>query len=66
MHKIETLFSKNSDEWQTPEDLFQKLDREFGFDLDACANESNHMCEKYYSLAEDGLAQNWGGSHSMV
>lgn len=60
--KTETLFSKNSDEWQTPEDLFQDLDREFRFDLDACATEINHMCDKYYSVSEDGLAQNWGGS----
>ena len=61
MHNIETLFSSKSDEWATPEDLFQKLDEEFGFDLDPCSTEENHKCEKYYTAEDDGLSKNWGG-----
>ena len=60
--KTETLFSRNSDEWQTPVELFQDLDREFHFDLDACANSSNHMCDRYFTIQEDGLSQNWGAA----
>lgn len=59
--KAETLFSKNSDEWQTPMELFQDLDREFHFDLDACATHENHMVDAYFTKDEDGLEQNWGG-----
>ena len=59
--KAETLFSKNSDEWQTPLELFQDLDREFHFDLDACATHENHMVDTYFTKDEDGLEQNWGG-----
>lgn len=59
--KTETLFSKNSDEWQTPLDLFQDLDREFHFDLDACATHENAMCPEYFTREQDGLEQNWGG-----
>jgi site-specific DNA-methyltransferase (adenine-specific) len=60
--KTETLFSKNSDEWQTPLELFQDLDREFHFDLDACATHDNHMVDAYFTKDEDGLEQNWGGA----
>lgn len=59
--KTETLFSKNSDEWQTPLDLFEDLDREFHFDLDACATHENTMCPEYFTKEQDGLEQNWGG-----
>lgn len=59
--KNETLFSKKSDEWQTPLELFQDLDREFHFDLDACATHENHMCDAYFTKDDDGLEQNWGG-----
>ena len=59
--KAETLFSKNSDEWQSPLGLFQDLDREFHFDLDACATHENHMVDAYFTKDEDGLEQNWGG-----
>ena len=59
MHK--TLFSFNSDEWATPQDLFDTLNAEFGFDLDPCATDENHKCPDYYTMEQDGLKQNWGG-----
>ena len=59
--KTETLFGKNSDEWQTPLELFQDLDREFHFDLDACATHENHMVDAYFTKDEDGLEQEWEG-----
>lgn len=64
--KTETLFSKKSDEWQTPLDLFEDLDREFHFDLDACATHENTMCPEYFTKEQDGLEQNWGGQDSLV
>ena len=56
-----TLFSSNSDEWATPQNLFDSLNNEFNFDLDACATEMNHKCDEYFTQEEDGLKQNWGG-----
>jgi len=64
--KTETIFSSKSDEWATPDALFQELDNEFHFDLDACASDENHKCEKYFTIADDGLSKNWGGSYSVV
>lgn len=53
------LFSSNNDEWSTPQELFDELDREFHFTLDPCGTDENHKCSLYFS--KDGLSQNWGG-----
>lgn len=52
-------FSSNTDNWSTPEDFFQKLDEEFGFDLDPCASHENHKCDQYFTKEDDGLSQDW-------
>ena len=54
------MFSSKSEEWETPQDLFDELNKEFHFTLDPCANDSNHKCDKWYSKEEDGLEQDWG------
>lgn len=59
--KTETLFSRNSDEWATPQGLFDELDREFHFNLDPCATAVNAKCIHYYTLADNGLEKPWGG-----
>jgi site-specific DNA-methyltransferase (adenine-specific) len=55
------LYSSNSDEWATPQEVFDSLDAEFHFDLDPCATDENHKCERYFTLENSGLEQNWGG-----
>lgn len=57
----DVLFSSRTDEWETPQELFEKLDAEFHFDLDPCANEQNHKCKTWYGKQDDGLSKNWGG-----
>lgn len=52
-------FSTGKDDWGTPQELFDTLNKEFGFTLDACANADNHKCEKYYTEEQDGLLQSW-------
>lgn len=59
--KTETLFSRKSDEWETPDDVFASLDAEFHFDLDPCATQENHKCSQYYTADDNGLEKNWGG-----
>lgn len=55
------LFSSNSDDWHTPQELFDELDSEFHFNLDPCADDNNHKCDKYFTKEQDGLSQSWGG-----
>ncbi len=61
MQGRETLFMSKSDEWETPQTLFDTLNEEFHFTLDPCATEENCKCKKYFTQNEDGLLQNWGG-----
>ena len=55
------MFSSKTDNWATPPDFFQALDKEFHFDLDPAADDTNHKCDKYFTVVEDGLSQEWGG-----
>lgn len=59
--KDSALFSSKSDEWATPQELYDKLDAEFDFNLDPCASDINHKCDTYYTAEIDGLQQKWGG-----
>lgn len=52
-------FSSKSNEWATPKDFFKKLNKEFLFTLDPCATPENAKCKKYFTEADDGLAQSW-------
>ena len=50
-----------SDMRRTPQDFFDRLDREFHFTLDAAAGheEGMHKCERYFTLDDDALQQSW-------
>jgi len=54
--------SSESPEWETPQWLFDLLNEEFGFEIDVCASEKNHKCQKYFSKIDDGLRQKWEGT----
>lgn len=54
-----TLFSSKSNEWATPQNFFDELNKEFSFTLDPCATAENAKCAKYYTEHENGLIQSW-------
>ena len=58
----DVMFSSKTDNWATPQEFFDELDREFHFDLDPAADENNHKCDKYFTVKENGLLQSWGGA----
>ena len=61
-----SLFSSNSNEWETPGDLYNSLDAEFHFTLDPCSTEANHKCPKYYTRLDDGLSKDWSGERVFM
>jgi len=63
---IDVMFSSNTDQWATPKDFFEALNKEFNFNLDPCADDNNHKCEKYFTASIDGLSQNWGGVQGVL
>ena len=54
-------FSSRKKTWSTPQDFFDKLNNEFHFDIDVCADPTNAKCKKYYAIEDDGLSQTWRG-----
>jgi phage N-6-adenine-methyltransferase len=54
--------SSASSDWGTPQELFDALDQEFGFDFDVCATPQLAKCARYFSPEADGLAQEWTGT----
>ena len=58
----ELMFSSKTDLWETPQDLFDKLNNEFQFTLDVCATPENAKCDKFYTEEQDGLEHPWKGT----
>lgn len=56
------IFSSKTILWETPKELFDKLNREYNFTLDVCAIHKNAKCKKYFTPQQNGLKQNWGGA----
>ena len=55
------LFTNNSNEWATPQELFDELNNEFHFTLDPASTHENAKCKKHFTIQEDGLKQSWKG-----
>lgn len=55
------LFKSDTDEWSTPDSVFEALDQEFHFTLDPCATAENHKCIRYFTKEKDGLERDWQG-----
>ena len=55
----ESLVSSKTNEWETPIKLFDELNKEFNFTLDPCCTKENKKCEKYFTIEDDGLKQDW-------
>jgi phage N-6-adenine-methyltransferase len=56
------MFSSKTDMWETPQDLFERLNNIHRFTLDVCAIPSNAKCHAYYTPEQNGLNQPWIGS----
>lgn len=55
------LFSSKKENWTTPQWLFDQLNEEFDFTLDAAASDDNAKCQKYFTERENGLLRSWEG-----
>ena len=57
----EVMFSSKAMDWETPKELFNELDKEFHFTLDAASSDENALCDKHYTKETNGLDQSWAG-----
>lgn len=55
---------KNS--WGTDPIIFNAMNKEFNFDLDAAANDQNHKCNWYLTKENDSLGVDWSKLYGEV
>lgn len=53
-------YQRLRDDYETPWHVFDPYNDAFAFTLDVCASAANRKCARYFSEADDGLAQAWG------
>lgn len=56
------MYSSDKSEWETPQDLFDNLNKEFQFTLDPAATPENAKCPTFYTIEDNGLALPWVGN----
>lgn len=59
------MFSKQ-DDWETPQQLFDELDAEFHFTLDAASTDGNAKCDKHYTEHDSAFNHSWGGGDRVL
>ena len=59
------LFTSKTSEWETPQEFFNELNKEFHFSLDPCATKENTKCNRFYTKENDGLSKDWYGNVFM-
>ena len=59
------LFTSNKDDWETPQELFDQLNKEFDFELDPCCTKNNCKCPIGFNKSIDGLTLDWSQFNSI-
>jgi site-specific DNA-methyltransferase (adenine-specific) len=62
----QVMFSSKSDEWATPQKLFDKLNSSYNFTLDPCATAETAKCTKFYTQQDDGLSKSWANESVFI
>lgn len=55
------MMSSENMDWETPQEFFDELDKEFHFTLDPCATSKTAKCKKFYTKEDEGLTKDWHG-----
>jgi phage N-6-adenine-methyltransferase len=63
---MDVLFSHKSDEWSTPQHIFDNLNHKYNFTLDPASDGTNNKCVKHYTPKENGLSQSWHGETVFI
>ena len=51
----QTMFSSNRDDWETPQDFFDKLNEQYHFTLDPCSSDTNTNVQSIIQLKTTAL-----------
>ena len=55
------LFSSRKMDWETPQKLFNDLNKKYNFTLDAAASDDNKKCQHWFTEKDNGLLKDWSG-----
>lgn len=61
MARFDTKFKSNKQDWETPIELFEIINRRYNIDFDLAANKSNTKCSEFFSKEDDALTKSWRG-----
>lgn len=61
------LMSSKTVEWETPQDFFDSLNKEFSFEWDVCATKENtKVTGCFFNKEDDALKQNWSATAGVL
>lgn len=55
------LFTSNKDDWETPQDFYDRLNAKYHFEWDLAASDDNAKCSCYFTRDDNSLEQDWEG-----
>lgn len=58
-HKLKACLTSNKQDYRTPRALFDKLNSKYDFTIDAAADESNALCNRFWTEEIDALKMDW-------
>jgi phage N-6-adenine-methyltransferase len=58
--------SSACDYWETPPELFARLDAEHKFTLDPCSDGKNNLLPTHFTRRSNGLARSWRGHRAFM
>lgn len=59
--ELKGLFSSKTNEWSTPQEFYDRLNKEYQFTLDPCCTKETAKCDLFFTKEDDGLNQSWEG-----
>ena len=62
MANFDKAFTSTNKDWETPDEIFIPLNKEFEFTLDVCASAKNAKCDNYYTIKDNALKLPWTGT----
>ncbi|MGK1818930.1 DNA N-6-adenine-methyltransferase, partial [Klebsiella pneumoniae] len=54
------LFTSNKEDWETPQDFYDRLNAKYHFEWDLAASDGNAKCDHYFTREDNSLEQDWG------
>ena len=59
--ELKGLFSSATNEWATPQEFYNKINKVYNFTLDPCCTKESAKCDTYFTQEDNGLSKSWKG-----